>query len=200
MRQEALGYAIKDLVSGLKHWANVPSFRREWRSRSSKMNRIRFFVAVVLVGCWVAPAQAEDITVGSLKISALWVRATPKGAPVGGGYMTITNAGTAPDRLIGGSADVSSRFEIHEMSMDNGVMKMRPVGKGLEIKPGQTIELKPGGYHVMFVGLNKPFEEGQHVKATLEFEKAGKVAVDFTVQSLGAQTGGASSGGMPMRH
>ena len=164
------------------------------------MNRIRFFVAVVLVGCWVAPAHAEDITVGSLKISALWVRATPKGAPVGGGYMTITNAGSAPDRLIGGSADVSSRFEIHEMSMDNGVMKMRPVGKGLEIKPGQTIELKPGGYHVMFVGLNKPFEEGQHVKATLEFEKAGKVAVDFTVQSLGAQTGGASSGGMQMRH
>ncbi|HUL88352.1 MAG TPA: copper chaperone PCu(A)C [Pseudolabrys sp.] len=116
--------------------------------------------------------QADNITVGGLKISAHWVRATPKGAPVGGGYMTITNTGSASDRLVGGSADVSSRFEIHQMSLDNGVMKMRPVDKGLEIKPGQTVELSPGGYHVMFVGLNKPFEEGQYVKATLGIRKS----------------------------
>ena len=86
------------------------------------------------------------------------------------------------------------------MGMDNGVMKMRPVTKGLEIKPGQTIELKPGGYHLMFVGLKSPFEQGQRVKATLDFEKAGRVPVDFTVEGIGAQTGGASSGGMQMQH
>lgn len=164
------------------------------------MNRIQFIAAVILVGYWVVPAHADDVTVGSLKISAPWVRATPKGAPVGGGYMTITNTGSAPDRLVGGSTDASSRFEIHEMSMDGGVMKMRPLDKELEIKPGKTVELKPGGYHLMFVGLNKPFEAGQHIKATLEFEKAGKVAVDFTVQGVGAQTGGVSSGGMQMQH
>jgi len=164
------------------------------------MQLIRFFAVAILMGCWVMPVQADDITVGGLKISTPWVRATPKGAPVGGGFMTITNTSSAPDRLVGGSADVSSRFEIHQMSMDNGVMKMRPVGKGLEIKPGQTIEFKPGGYHVMFVGLNKPFEEGQHVKATLEFEKAGKVDVDFAVKSVGAQTGSAASGGMQTQH
>ena len=104
------------------------------------------------------------------------------------------------DRLVGGSSDVSSRFQIHEMSMDNGVMKMRPLDKGIEIKPGQTVELKPGGSHVMFVGLNCSLQEGQHVKATLEFEKSGKVAVDFTVEGIGARAGGAPSGKMQMQH
>jgi periplasmic copper chaperone A len=159
----------------------------------------RFFVAVaVLFACWAGSAHAEDVTVGALKISDPWARATPKGAPVGGAYMTITNTGNVPDRLVGGSSDVSSHFEIHEMSMDNSVMKMRPLEKGLEIKPGQTVEFKPGGYHVMFVGLKKPFEEGQHVKATLNFEKAGNVAVDFAVRGIGAQTG--ASGKMQMQH
>jgi copper(I)-binding protein len=137
------------------------------------------------------PAQAQDITAGSLKISAPWIRATPKGASVGGGYMTIANSGNAGDRLVGGTSDVSNRLEIHEMSMEGGVMKMRPV-RGLDIKPGQTVELKPGGYHVMFVGLKQPLEQGQHVKATLRFEKAGDVAVDFTVKGIGAQDGGST--------
>ncbi|HEX3161376.1 MAG TPA: copper chaperone PCu(A)C [Pseudolabrys sp.] len=152
-------------------------------------------VVVAFFACGITWAHAQDVTAGSLKISAAWTRATPKGAPVGGGYLTITNNGTAPDRLIGGSSDTSSRFEIHNMTMDNGVMKMRPVDAGIEIKPGQTIELKPGGYHVMFVGLKKPFEQGDHVKATLKFEKAGDVPVDFAVEGIGAQTGG-----MPMQH
>ncbi len=152
-------------------------------------------VAVVIfasAGTW---SRAEDVTAGGLKISAAWARATPKGAPVGGGYLKITNNGTAPDRLIGGSSDTAARFEIHDMSMDNGVMKMRPVESGIEIKPGQTVELKPGGYHVMFVGLKKSFEQGGHVKATLKFEKAGDVPVDFTVEGIGAETGG-----MQMQH
>jgi copper(I)-binding protein len=83
------------------------------------------------------------------------------------------------------------------MSMDNGVMKMRPIAKGLEIMPGQTVEFKPGGYHVMFVGLKKQLTQGEHVKATLQFEKAGKVDVDFTVESIGAQTGGNASSDPP---
>ena len=138
-------------------------------------------------GTW---SRAQDVTAAGLKISAAWARATPKGAPVGGGYLTITNNGNAPDRLIGGSSDSSTRFEIHNMTMDNGVMKMRPVAAGIEIKPGQTVELKPGDYHVMFVGLKKTLEQGDHVKATLKFEKAGDVPVDFTVEGIGAQTGG----------
>jgi copper(I)-binding protein len=170
------------------------------------MTRTSMIVAAVFAASLAIPAQAEDVSAGSLKISAPWTRATPKGAGAGGGYLKITNTGATPDRLVGGSAEVSSRFEIHEMSMDNGVMKMRPLANGIEIKPGQTVEFKPGGYHVMFVGLKQPFEQGGHVKATLEFEKAGKVAVDFTVESIGAQTGGdhampgMPSGGMKMEH
>src|SRR5450631_2125340 len=113
------------------------------------MTRISFLAAAILAASLTISAQAEDVTAGSLKISAPWTRATPKGASVGGGYLKITNTGTAPDRLTGGSTDISSRFELHEMSMDDGVMKMRPVAGGIEIKPGQTVELKPGGYHVM---------------------------------------------------
>jgi periplasmic copper chaperone A len=157
------------------------------------MTRIALTTIAVLAACIASSAQAEDVTAGSLKISALWTRATAKNAPVGGGYMTITNTGNVPDRLIGGTSDASNRFEIHEMSMDNGVMKMRPIAGGIEIKAGQTIELKPGGHHVMFVGLKEPFERGQHVKATLHFEKAGNVAIEFTVEGIGAQTGGSNT-------
>ena len=161
------------------------------------MTRTSFMIAAVFAVSLAIPAQAEDVTGGGLKISAPWARATPKGAQVGGGYMTITNTGSAPDRLVSGTTDISSRFEIHEMTMDNGVMRMRPVDKGIEIKPGQTIEFNPGGYHIMFVGLKQGLEKGQHVKATLEFEKAGKVDVDFTVEGIGAQSASPAGGGMP---
>jgi copper(I)-binding protein len=168
------------------------------------MSRLAIFVAASLAASLALPAHAEDVAAGSVKISAPWARATPKGAAVCAGYMTITNNGSAPDRLVGGASEISNRFEIHEMTMDNGVMRMRPLAKGLEIKPGQTVELKPGGNHVMFLGLKMPLAQGEHVKATLAFEKAGKVDVDFTVESLGAQTGGdhampgSSAGGMKM--
>ena len=168
------------------------------------MTRTAFIVAAVLAAWATLPAQAEDVTLGSLKISAPWARAMPKGASVGGGYMKITNTGTAPDRLIGGTTDISRRFEVHEMTMEGGVMKMRPVADGIEIKPGQTVELNPGGYHVMFVALNKQLMQGDHFKATLEFAKAGKVDVDFTIEGIGAQTGGGDNpkpgmGGMQMK-
>lgn len=154
----------------------------------------------MLAAALAHPAHAEDATSGSVKISAPWTRATPKGAQVGAGYMTITNTGSAPDRLVGGASEVASDFEIHEMHMDNGVMRMRQITKGLEIKPGQSVELKPGGNHVMFLGLKKPLAQGEHVKATLAFEKAGKVVVDFTVESIGAQKPGSAGGGMKHGH
>ena len=167
------------------------------------MTRTTYLIAAMLAAALALPAQADDAAAVGVKISAPWARATPKGAAVGAGYMTITNHGSAPDRLVGGAADVASGFEIHEMTMDNGVMRMRPLGKGLEIKPGQSVELKPGGNHVMFLGLKKPLAQGDRVKATLAFEKAGKVDVDFTVESIGAQKP-ASAGGdraMPgMKH
>jgi len=166
------------------------------------MIRTAFIIGFTLATFTALTAKAEDVTAGSLKISAPWARATPKGASVGGAYMKITNTGTATDRLIGGSTDVAGRFEVHEMSMDNGVMKMRSVADGLEIKPGQTVELKPGGYHVMLMGLKEQLVQGQHFKATLEFVKAGKIDVDFAIEGVGAQspgTAGGAMGGMKMK-
>jgi periplasmic copper chaperone A len=140
----------------------------------------------LVVALAAAPAMAHDYTVGAIEIAHPWARATPKGASVAGGYMTIRNKGTAPDRLVGGSVEVADRFEIHRMSMEGGVMKMRPVEGGLEIKPGASVELKPGSFHVMMTGLKRPLEKGQHVKGTLRFEKAGKVDIEFAVEAMGA--------------
>jgi copper(I)-binding protein len=134
----------------------------------------------------VSSASAHDYKAGSLEIKHPWARATPKGSEVAGGYLTIVNTGTTPDRLVGGSNAVARKFEIHEMSMDGNVMKMRPLVNGIEIKPGETVELKPGSYHLMFVGLKEPFEKGKPVKGTLQFEKAGTVEVEYTVEAVGA--------------
>jgi len=131
-------------------------------------------------------AFAHEYKAGSLEIKHPWARATPKGAAVAGGYMTIVNNGTTADRLVGFSSPVAGKFEIHEMKMDNGVMKMRPLANGIEIKPGQTVEFKPGSYHLMFMELKQPFEKGVRVKGALVFEKAGTVEVEYAVEAIGA--------------
>ena len=145
------------------------------------MLRLVFVVAALAFGAAAFAQQA-----GSLQITGAWARATPKGAQVGGGYLKITNTGSAPDRLVSGSSPVASKFELHEMSMSGGVARMRELTNGLEIEPGETIELKPGGSHVMFVGLKQPLERGKLFTATLQFEKAGKVDVEFKVEPIGA--------------
>lgn len=130
-------------------------------------------------------ALAHDYKAGSLKIDHPWTRATPKGAAVAGGYLKITNTGTAPDKLVGGSLVGAGRFEVHEMKTENGVMTMRGIPGGLEIKPGQTVELKPGSFHLMFMELKAPLEQGKNVKGTLVFEKAGKIDVEYSVEAIG---------------
>jgi periplasmic copper chaperone A len=148
---------------------------------------LKSIVAFVWLACAASGAAAEDYAVGSIAIVQPWARATPKGAPVAGGYLTITNKGGAPDRLIGGSVTFAGRFEMHEMTVQQGVMRMRPVGQGgLEIKPGETVELKPGGLHVMFLDLKRPLQAGERAKGTLVFEKAGKVEIEYDVQPIGA--------------
>jgi hypothetical protein len=152
----------------------------------------------ILLAAFGPPADAKDFHAGSLDIAAPWSRATPQGASVAAGYLTIKNTGATADRLVGGASDAAAKFEVHEMSMDGGVMKMRPIQGGLEIKPGETVELKPQGLHIMFVGLKKPLKQGDHVKATLEFEKAGKVDVDFDVTGMGGPARPAAPSGHSM--
>jgi copper(I)-binding protein len=160
------------------------------------MKHAAFLFAAVL-SLASGAATAQTYTVGSIEISKPWARATPKGASIGGAYMTIVNKGSDADRLIGGSTAVAGEFQVHEMTMRNGVMTMRPVEGGLEIKPGQTVELKPESFHIMLVGLKQPLTKGEHMKATLEFAKAGKVDVEYEVEAIGAHgPSGAAPAGM----
>jgi periplasmic copper chaperone A len=156
--------------------------------------------AALLAGLFAAPVRAQEVKAGDLVITQAWSRATPGGAKIGGGYLTIENKGTAPDRLIGGSAEVSDKIQVHEMAMNNGVMTMRPLDKGLTIEPGKTVKLAPGGYHLMMFDLKSPLKQGDKVPVTLEFEKAGKVKLSLDVQGVGAAGPGGSSGGMDMKN
>ena len=150
-----------------------------------------FAIAAVL---FTTSARAEDVKAGDLVISQAWTRATPGGAKTGGGFLTIENKGSAPDKLIGASADGAGKIEVHEMAMNDGVMKMRPVEGGLTIDPGKTVKLAPGGYHLMMMDLKAPLKQGDKLPLTLQFEKAGKVAVTLDVQGVGAPAPG--GGGM----
>jgi periplasmic copper chaperone A len=145
------------------------------------------FSLVLLPFLAAHPVFAHDYRIGDLKIDHPWSRATPGGAKVAGGFMTITNTGTEPDRLIGGTLISAGIVEIHEMAMEGNVMKMRALASGLEIKPGQTVELKPGGYHVMFLDLKSPLKEGEKVKGTLQFQRAGTIEVEFKIEGRGAR-------------
>jgi len=144
--------------------------------------------ALLVAAACIAPASAQTIKVGNLQIEHPWSRATPAGAKIGAGYLVIKNTGTSPDRLVGGSTAAAARVEIHEMTMKDDVATMRPMTGGLPIEPGQTVTLAPGSHHLMFVDLKSPLKQGQKVRASLEFEKAGKVEVTFDVQTVGAKS------------
>ena len=149
---------------------------------------LQFLVlAAVTASVFTIPAQAGDAKAGDLVITQAWSRATPNGAKIAGGYLTIENKGATSDRLVGGSGEIVGKVEIHEMAMNNGVMTMRPLDKGLSIEPGKAVKLAPGGYHLMLMDLKGPFKQGDKVPLTLEFEKAGKVTLSLDVQGVGAQ-------------
>jgi copper(I)-binding protein len=153
--------------------------------------------AALVATLLTAPACADEVKAGDLVITQAWSRATPGGAKIGSGYLTIENKGTAPDRLTGVSADIAGKVEVHEMAMNNGVMTMRPLDQGLVIDSGKTVKLAPGGYHLMMFDLKAPLKQGDKVPVTLQFERAGKVSLSLDVQGIGAQgpMGANSSGG-----
>ena len=153
----------------------------------------------LMLAAHAASAGASDYDIGSIHVSQPWARATPKGASAGAGYLTITNKGTASDRLVSCVAStVSAQCQIHSMTMEGGVMKMRPVEGGLEVKPGATVTLKPSGFHVMFMGLKHPLQQGKTFSATLKFANAGAVEIDFPIMAIGASAPGAPAGGNMM--
>ena len=169
---------------------------------------LRAFSAAIALSCSlliVSSAWAAEYALGPIHISEPWAKATPKGASAGAAYMTITNNGTALDRVSCVSSNVSAQCQIHTMTMDNGVMKMRPVEGGLELKPGETVTFKPSSLHVMLIDLKHALKRGEMVEATLQFEKAGTIEVMFPVAAIGATSPGGGtmedhSGMMKMKH
>jgi copper(I)-binding protein len=172
--------------------------KRTAMKRTAMKKTVLGLIGMALLACLAAaPARGDEVKAGDLVISQAWSRATPGGAKIGAGYLTIENKGSAMDRLVGVSADIAGKIEVHEMASHDGVMKMRPIEKGLTIDPGKTVKLAPGGYHLMMMDLKSPLKQGDKVPLTLEFEKAGKVQVTLDVQAVGAPGpgGSASSGG-----
>ena len=174
-----------------------------------------FLSAVCFLPTTIATAFAHEYQVGSLHIEHPWARATPPQAGVAGAYMVIENNGTGPDRLLGGTTDAAKEVQVHSMSMDGGVMKMRQLPDGLELPAGKSVTLALGGYYLMLIDPVKPLKEGERVPMTLKFEKAGTIKVDLAVEGMGAKgpeggseeaghdhgmkMGGSASSGMDMR-
>jgi periplasmic copper chaperone A len=133
----------------------------------------------------VKPAKTSaSATVGDITVSNGWAKATLPGQPAGGGFVTLANKGATADALISVTSPVSSNVQIHEMSMDSDVMKMRELINGLAIPAGATVEMKPGGFHIMFMDLKEAFKEDKIVKVTLKFTRAGEVTLDLPVNPI----------------
>lgn len=180
----------QDCAAGSYKWTETPAAGQSARDLKSPAPG----VTIVAAAQAAAPAPAS-VKAGDLSIERPWLRATPAGAKVAGGYVRVTNTGKEPDRLVGATIPFAGRGVVHSMSMEGGIMKMATVEGGLAIKPGETVELKPGGYHLMFEDLTGAPKAGETVQGSLTFERAGTVPVTFTVAPIGAQAPGAAAGG-----
>lgn len=145
------------------------------------MTHVVMKLATISALLFVEPAFADDAKVGDLRIIHPIARAMLPGAQVGGGYLTIDNEGSADDRLIGGTSQRARSVQVHEMKIADGVMSMNELKQGLALPAKTETALKPGSYHLMFMNVEKPFQQGEKIKAVLNFEKAGPVEVEFNI-------------------
>ena len=151
--------------------------------------------ALALVAALAAPAFAQDARKGPITVSQPWSRATAPRATVGAGFLTIRNTGLQADRLISASSPRAATVEIHTMSLEDGIMRMRPLTNGVEVPAGGKATLAPGGNHIMLIGLKSPLKAGERVPATLRFARAGTVKVQFAVGGAGDAAPGDEHGG-----
>lgn len=146
----------------------------------------RLFAAITVAAIAATPISAAPSRVGAITVSGTWSRETAVGQAVGGGFMTIVNNGVREDRLVSGTSPVAAEVQLHTMAMDGGVMRMRQVTGGIAIPPRGTLELRPGSFHIMFMGLKHQLRQGERFPVTLQFQRAGRVTVQFAVQPVGA--------------
>lgn len=153
------------------------------------------FSALLMLGCLLAaPVSGHEYTAGALTIDHPWARPTPPGVSMGAGYMTITNDGNDEVTLLGATTPRAQNVSIHGSRMHMDMLRMEPMPEGLPIPPGETVELKPRGYHLMLEMLDKSLEEGERVPLTLRFEGAPEVQVELAVQPLGGEVMGHEHG------
>ena len=145
---------------------------------------MRSLLFTAALGLAVASAaHAHEYSAGDLRIAHPWTRPTVASAPVAAGYLEVTNTGKTADRLVSAASPNATRVEIHQSSMDGGIMRMKALPQGVEIPAGGTVRLAPGGLHLMLMGPNKAFLEGDRIPLTLTFARAGKVAVQLAAES-----------------
>jgi uncharacterized protein YcnI len=167
---------------GEQHWNEIPA-------TGQSPHALKFPAPqLTLVADAAAETKPADaVTAGKLAIEGAWARPTPEGTTISAGYLKITNRGDQPDVLLGASTPAANSAELHESSMTaDGVMTMRPLENGLEIKPGETVELKPAGVHIMILGVKEPLKDGQTIPVKLNFKTAGAVDVTFPIKPLGS--------------
>lgn len=151
-------------------------------------------LSAALIGAFLATnATAEDALVmehrlGDIALSGAFSRATLPNAPVAGAFITIANEGADGDQLVSATSEIAGHIELHEMQMQDGVMRMRHLNNGIEIPAGETISLRPGGYHLMLKELRGALVEGETVMIELSFEMAGDIALPFIVGAINADT------------
>ncbi len=153
--------------------------------------KLTSLVVAITVVVWGLPAAAQS-QASSIKVENAWARSTPPAAKTAAAYMTVINTGNTDDTLMSASTPVAGMSDVHRSFMDNGIMKMRPAGP-LDLKPGASLKLAPGGYHLMMMDLKQPLAAGQTFPVTLVFKNAGSVTATVKVQNSAP---GASSGGM----
>jgi len=158
------------------------------------MKRVVAVLACTIFGIAAALAQTSS----PISVEQAWARATPLGARTGAVYMTLVNHSPTDDQLVGASTPVASLAQVHEMSMADGVMKMRHIAS-LELKPGATVALMPGGYHLMLIDLKRPLKEGETFPLTLTFAKSSPRQIEVKVAKIGAMQPdtGINAGAMP---
>ena len=166
----------QDCETGQAAWVEMPAAGMDYKSLKSPAPALK-----------IAAGKISDLKAGNLIITQPWSREAPPAAKTAGGYMKIRNEGAVSDRLISVETPYANLAEIHEMSHANNIMIMRKLNSGLDIKPGETIEFAPGGYHIMFMDVKNSAKAGSSFPATLVFEKAGRMDVTFGVEAMGKQ-------------
>jgi copper(I)-binding protein len=146
-----------------------------------------------------AALLAHGYKAGAISIAHPWSRQTAPGQTVGGGFLVAANADDKEDRLVSVTSPAAAEVQLHSMAMDGGVMRMRHVTGGLPVQAHGKLELKPGGFHVMFIGLKAPLKLGAKIPATLTFTRAGKVKVEFAVEPI-SSTGPAAAPAVDHSH